>query len=130
MKVPDLQARIQELKERRETALRKQGRALASGGNTKKKAKPVGYKMQNTFEKSVQGVPGGSFSRGAAIPHLKMVQAKHTGTRVMGKEDAARRLGLMRSMRNANTTQGGYYTQVLQDQTGDVISNRQGRDVR
>jgi hypothetical protein len=104
-------------------------RSLGSGGNTKKKAKPVGYKMQNTFEKSVRGMPGGSFSRGTAIPIMKMIEAKTTGCRV-AFEDQEKRLGPMRSMRNANTTQGGYGTQILKDQTGDVISNAQGRDVR
>jgi len=84
----------------------------------KKKSKPLGYKMQNTFERSLKGVPGGR--GGASI--IKMVAAKGTGTKTVDKAP-----GTMKSMRNANTTQGSYNTTVLQDQTGDVVSNAQGR---
>jgi hypothetical protein len=115
----ELQLKVREIQLR---VLRQRQHSLGSGGNTKKKAKPVGYKMQNTFEKSLKGVPGGSMSRGVASSLLKQMQAPNTGTKVVAAAP-----GLMKSMRNANTTQGHYNTTVLQDQTGDVISNAQGQ---
>lgn len=115
----DLQLKVREIQLR---VLRQRQHSLGSGGNTKKKAKPVGYKMQNTFEKSLKGVPGGSMSRGVASSLLKQIEAPNTGTRVRDSS-----IGLMKSMRNANTTQGNYTTTILRDQTGDVISNAQGR---
>lgn len=106
--------------------LRQRQQQLGTGGNTKKKAKPVGYKLQNTFEKNLKGVPGGSMSRGVTSSLLKQMEARTTGTRV-ASEEQLKVLGPMRSMRNANTTTGNYVTTVLRDQTGDVISNAQGR---
>ncbi len=89
---------------------------------SKRKSKPKPYKMQNTFEKSLRSVPGGVYSRNRTIGLAKMVEAKTTGTRVVDKAP-----GTMRSCRNANTTSGSYVSTVLRDQTGDVISNAQGR---
>jgi len=103
--------------------LRQRERQLRRGNDyvpTKKSAKPVGYKMQNTFEENLRGVPGGS--RVQAVSLLKQMQAATTGTKVVEKAP-----GLMRSMRNANTTQGSYIRTELRDQTGDLISNPQGR---
>lgn len=69
----------------------------------KKKSKPVGYKMQNTFEKNLRGVPGGNLSRGITAATIKMIAAPTTGTRIR-KEG----IGMLASARNANTTQGSY----------------------
>ena len=55
-KVRELQLRI----------LRGKQQLLAKGNAEvpcKKKSKPLGYKLQNTFEKNLKGVPGGSMSR-------------------------------------------------------------------
>jgi hypothetical protein len=91
---------------------------------TKKKSKPVSYKLQNTFEKNLAGVPGGSMARSVQGSLMKQISAKGTGCRVVSEAP-----GTMRSMRNANTTQGSYNRTELRDQTGDVISNAQGRRI-
>jgi hypothetical protein len=83
----------------------------------KKKSKPLGYKMQNTFKRSVEGCPGGTSL-------VRQMDAKGTGCRTTANPP-----GQMKSMRNANTTQGSYVRTELRDQTGDVISNRQGRRI-
>jgi len=105
-------------------ALRKRVQAQRSNAvtNTKKKAKPVGYKMQNTFEKSLQGVPGGSMSKGVGPAIVKMIAAPHTGTRVRQEG-----IGVLRSARNANTTQGSYVRSTVHDEQGNVVSDAQGR---
>lgn len=80
----------------------------------KKKSKPLGYKMQNTFERSVQGVPGGKSL-------IRQMDAKGTGCKVRKEE-----IGPLRSARNANTTSGNYVTTIVRE--GDkVVSDRQGR---
>lgn len=92
----------------------------------KKDSKPLCYKMQNTFERNLQGVPGTSMSRSVNASLIRQMEAKGTGTKV-ASEEQLRRLGAMRSMRNANTTAGNYIQTVLRDQTGDVISYVDGR---
>src|SRR5690349_23598292 len=66
---------------------------------SKKKSKPLPYKMQNTFKKNLQGVPSGGI--------IGMTEAKGTGTKVADSEQL-KRLGVMRSAWNSNTTQGNY----------------------
>jgi hypothetical protein len=83
----------------------------------KKKSKPVSYKMQNTFEKNLRGIPGGRSL-------VKQADAPRTGTKVR-KEG----IGLLRSSRNANTTQGNYTRSVVTDEQGNVVSDAQGRKV-
>src|SRR5689334_16415808 len=61
---------------------------------SKKSAKRQG-RMQNTFEKAVRGVPGGSW--------FNQAHAEETGTKT--RKEA---IGLLKSARNANTTQGSY----------------------
>jgi hypothetical protein len=117
-----LELKVQELQLR---ALRSRQTMLAKGNAevpAKKKSKPVGYKMQNTFEKSLKGVPGGSFSRGAESVIINMIAAKGTGTQVR-KEG----IGVLRSARNANTTQGNYTRSVVKDETDQIVSDAQGR---
>jgi hypothetical protein len=86
----------------------------------KKKSKPLGYKMQNTFANNLAGLPGGT--RIQAISERKMVDAPNTGCKVR-KEG----IGVLRSARNANTTQGSYFRSVVKDETGAVVSDAQGR---
>jgi len=94
---------------------------------TKKDCK-TGYKLQNTFDRNLRGVPGGRMdstgSRAGAT--VKMISAKGTGTKTVPNEKVP---GLTKSARNSNTTQGSYVTTILRDQTTDVISNAQGRRV-
>ena len=92
----------------------------------KKKSKPLGYKMQNTFEKNLRSVPGGSRSR--AVSELRMIEATGTGCKVASQEQA-KKLGPMRSMRNANTTQGSYVTTIVEDESFRLVSDAQGRRV-
>lgn len=87
-------------------------------------SKPVGYKMQNTFEENLKGVPGSSMYRNAHVSLVQQIQAKTTGTRVVKPEDVP---GWMKSMRNCNTTQGSYNQTILTDQLGDTVSDAQGR---
>lgn len=92
--------------------LRKKQGGLKSTGAVpyKKKSKPVGYKMQNTFEKNLRGVPGGSRSRTGSM--IRMIDAPNTGTK-LGPE-----IGMLRSAHNANTTQGSYVrTRVVDERT-------------
>jgi hypothetical protein len=84
----------------------------------KKKSKPVGYKMQNTFEKNLRGLPGGGFG-GTAV--IRMAEAKGTGTKVR-KEG----IGVRASARNANTTQGSYIRTEVRE-NGRLVSDAQGR---
>jgi hypothetical protein len=114
----DLQKKIQELQLRRlrsTDALLRKGNAEVPN---KKKSKPVGYKMQNTFEKNLRSVPGGRGLAGV----IKMIAAPGTGTQVR-KES----IGMLRSARNCNTTQGGYGRSVVVDESGRVVSDKQGR---
>jgi hypothetical protein len=89
----------------------------------KKKSKPVGYKMQDTFAKNLQGLPGGTrLGSGSAIAIRKMVDAPTTGA-VVRKES----IGVLRSARNCNTTSGNYTRSIVTDETGEVVSDAQGR---
>lgn len=74
--------------------------ALRQRPVTKKDCK-LGYKQQNTFERNLKGVPGGSQHQGASI--VKMIAAKHTGTKT--RPDT---IGFLASAKNCNTTQGSY----------------------
>ena len=85
-------------------------------GPTKKKAKGSSQPLQNTFTRNLQGVPGGGL--------VGMIAAKKTGTKVRSES-----IGLLRSARNANTTQGNYITTVTEDESGRVVSDPQGRRV-
>lgn len=97
----------------------KQRQGAPSSVPAKKKSKPVSYKMQNTFERNLRGVPGaGRFPEGSII---KMIAAETTGT-VIRKEP----IGLLRSGRNANTTQGSYITTIVTSESR-VESDSQGR---
>lgn len=111
-----LENKIRELQLR---ALRSRQGELKRTGSvpSKKKSKPVGYKLQNTFDRSLQGVPGGKGLAGI----INMVESPRTGTRVRKEE-----IGLLRSARNANTTQGNYVTTVVREGTR-VVSDPQGR---
>lgn len=125
------------VKKQRETALQREIARLSKlvrrgpGGSIKDRlvprkadSKPVGYKMQNTFEENLKGVPGTSMSRGVTFSLVQQIQAKTTGTRVVKPEDVP---GWMKSMRNCNTTQGSYNQTILTDQLGDTVSDVQGR---
>jgi hypothetical protein len=87
---------------------------------TKKRSKPLGYKMQNTFQNNLKGVPGGS--RIQAISIRKMVDAERTGCVVSEKT-----IGVMKSARNANTTTGSYNTSTVEDESYRLMSDAQGR---
>lgn len=105
--------KIKELQLRR---LASQGRMLSKGNGevpSKKKSKPLPYKMQNTFEKSLRGVPGGHWLDQATNPK--------TGCKV-GPE-----IGLLRSARNANTTQGSYVTTRIVGETDNQGRKAFGR---
>jgi len=118
-----LKDKIQELKLRQLRA--RQGQLRGTGEvPCKKKSKPVGYKLQNTFEKNLKGVPGGSMSRGVTASIVKMIAAPGTGTKV--RKDS---IGALRSARNANTTQGSYIRTVVTNGNGRVESDSQGRKV-
>jgi hypothetical protein len=117
----------QKVRELQLRALRSRQSQLSRGNDYvpgKKKSKPLGYKLQNTFEKNLRGVPGGSMARGVTASIIKMVAAPSTGTQVR-KEG----IGVMRSARNANTTQGGYNRSIVRDEDGNVSSDAQGRKV-
>lgn len=60
----------------------------------------IGRPLTNGFERNLRGVPGGGL--------VGMVNAATTGTRVR-KEP----IGLLRSARNSNTTQGNYVTVIV-----------------
>lgn len=83
---------------------------------TKKQSKPKPYKMQNTFKSNLRGVPGGSWFAQAQNPK--------TGTKVRKDE-----IGVLRSARNCNTTQGSYIRTVVRDEDGNISSDAQGRKV-
>jgi hypothetical protein len=119
----DKQKLDQKVREIQLKVLAQKQRTLKRGNDyvpNKKKSKPLGYKMQNTFAKNLQGVPGGT--RIAAISDMKMIEARGTGT-IVRKEG----IGVLRSARNANTTQGSYFTSIVTDESGRVVSDRQGR---
>jgi len=115
MKRSALEQKIQELQ------LKAKGLMLAKGNAevpSKKHSKPVGYKLQNTFESNLRGVPGGKGGGGV----INMIAARTTGTR-LGPS-----IGVLRSARNANTTQGSYITTIVHEET-NVVSDAQGRKV-
>jgi hypothetical protein len=58
------------------------------------------YKMQDTFKKSLRGVPGGHW--------LNQASAPTTGCKTGPS------IGLLASARNANTTQGSYNETVVE----------------
>lgn len=123
MSKKELQDKVREIQLR---VLRQREATLKRGNDyvpTKKKSKPLGYKMQNTFERNLRGVPGGSMSRGVGVAIMKMAQAPTTGTKT-GKE-----IGILRSARNANTTQGSHNRSVVTDESGHVVCDAQGRRV-
>ena len=120
-KQDEVHKRIRELQLKR---LQQQSAMLRRGNDyvpKKKDAKPLGYKLQNTFEKNLRGVPGSS--RGVAASAIIEIEAARTGTRTRKEE-----IGLLRSARNANTTQGNYVTSVVTEGTV-VVSDAQGRKV-
>jgi thioredoxin reductase len=115
-----LEDKVREIQLRR---LRQMDSLVRKGNHevpNKKKSKPLGYKMQNTFAKNLQGLPGGT--RIQAISERMMVDAANTGCKVR-KEG----IGVLRSARNANTTQGSQNRSIVTDETGRVVSDRQGR---
>lgn len=116
-----LKDKIRELQLRR---LRQSDSQIRRGNDyvpAKKKAKPLGYKMQNTFDQNLRGVPGGALNHTASA--IKMIAAPGTGTRTRREE-----IGLLRSARNANTTSGSYISTVVRE--GDEqVSDAQGRKV-
>jgi hypothetical protein len=109
---PDLKDKIRELQLKR---LAQAQRGLRSTGSApSKRAIKVHQKQQNTFEKNLRGVPGGGW--------FAMAHATKTGTRT-GPE-----IGLLRSARNANTTQGSYVQTIVREGSR-VVSDSQGRKV-
>lgn len=116
MRQDALKDKIKELQLRR----LRQSDAVVRKGNAevpaKKKSKPLPYKMQNTFENNLKGVPGGFW--------FKQAQAERTGTRTRKDE-----IGLLRSARNANTTQGSYIRTTVVDESGRNMADAQGRKV-
>lgn len=112
----DLKDKIRELQLRRLYGVQVRQRTTGEVP-AKKKSKPVGYKMQNTFDANLRGVPGGS--RWRVGSEIRMVSADRTGCKVR-KEP----IGVLRSARNANTTQGSYITTVIPGET-----DMQGRKV-
>ena len=63
-------------------------------------------KMQNTFDRSMAGAPGGHW--------FKQAHAATTGCRTR-----AEGIGVLRSARNANTTQGSYITTTVNGEATD-----------
>lgn len=108
-----LEAKVLELRAK----MQRQRQAELRRGNDyvprKKDSKPVSYKMQNTFERSLRGVPAGGV--------VGMIAAPRTGCKVR-KEP----IGLLRSARNCNTTSGSYVTTVVSEDDR-VVSDPQGR---
>jgi len=111
------QRRLEQLMKRWRRADSTQRRQSVDQIPAKKKSKPLPYKMQNTFEKSVQGMPGGKSI-------VKQIAAPKTGCRVR-KDD----IGLLKSARNANTTSGSYNRTIVKDETGWPVCDMQGRKV-
>lgn len=74
------------------------GTPVPAKGRTKKK-----IKQQNTFQRNLQGVPGGSRGgfRLTYVVLQKMVEAEDTGTRLASDGEIVR---LVRSASNAHTT--------------------------
>jgi hypothetical protein len=87
-------AKLEELARRWARARRTQVRQSTDQVPSKKSTKKHG-KMQNTFDRSMRGCPGGGIA--------KMAWAAETGCRTTNKV-----LSAAESMRNANTTQGSY----------------------
>ena len=110
-----LQKKIQELQLRRLASRQTELRRGNDYVPRKVDSKPLPYKMQNTFDKNLSGLPGG----GRVGSEIRMVSAARTGCKVR-KEG----IGLLRSARNSNTTQGSYITTVIPGET-----DAQGRKV-
>lgn len=119
-----LKAKIRELQLRRLRQAAEWDRAIRKTGEVpaKKKSKPVGYKMQNTFDANLRGLPGGSHVR--VVSELRQGAADRTGCIV--REEG---IGVLHSARNANTTSGSYIRSVVLEADGRVVSDAQGRKV-
>jgi hypothetical protein len=118
----ELKDKIQELKLRR---LRSSQATLRRGNDVVPSKKSVKYSGRVTvpqLEQNLRGVPGNSRNKYTSM--VQEINAKHTGTVV--RKDA---IGVLRSARNANTTQGSYIKTVVQDEDGNVSSDSQGRKV-
>jgi hypothetical protein len=116
-----LKAKIRELQLRRlrssEGVVRRGNDYVPSKRSTKKSGK-----MQNTFDKNLRGVPGGSRAR--VVSELRQGAADRTGCIV--REEG---IGVLHSARNANTTSGSYIRSVVLEADGRVVSDAQGRKV-
>jgi hypothetical protein len=99
-------------------------RAKVAQGNrglvpSKGQIKYSGRATVSTFEQSLRGVPGTSRNKYTSM--VQEIAAPHTGTRTR-KEG----IGVLRSARNANTTQGSYIRTEVRE-NGQLVSDAQGR---
>lgn len=116
---PKFTTKEEELVKRFQRAKKAQsGRGLVP---SKGQIKYNGRATVSTFEQSLRGVPGTSRNKYTSM--VQEIAAPHTGTKVR-KEG----IGVLRSARNANTTQGSYIrTEVTEN--GQLVSDAQGRKV-
>jgi hypothetical protein len=89
------EAKVLELQLRRLRGVQMANKTVPPKKGTKKSVR-----MQNTFEKNLRGVPGGHW--------LRMAHTAETGCRTRPEN-----IGVLRSARNANTTQGSYIETVV-----------------
>jgi hypothetical protein len=80
-------------------------RTLSTSFAPPKKQTKLPAKLQNTFLKNLQGVPGGGYQVGSYRWYQRMVEAVETGCRVA---TAQQEQNLERSAQNCNTTRENY----------------------
>jgi hypothetical protein len=118
----ELQAKVREIQMR---VLAQRQRQLSRGSDyvpSKSRVKYSGKATKGTADRNLVGVPGNSRNKYTSM--VQEIAARGTGTKVR-KEP----IGVLRSARNANTTQGRYETNIVVDETGRVVSDSQGRRV-
>jgi hypothetical protein len=119
-KKQDLKDKIRELQLRR---LRQQQGVLKRGNDvvpSKKSVKYSGKVTVSTADQNLRGVPGNSRNKYTSM--VQEIAAAHTGTKTR-KEG----IGVLRSARNANTTQGAYVTSIVVDESDRWVGDAQGR---
>jgi hypothetical protein len=118
----ELQAKVHELQlkvlARRQAQLKRGNDYVPS----KKSGKYSGKVTTSTADQNLRGVPGNSRNKYTSM--VQEIAAVGTGTKTR-KES----IGVLRSARNANTTQGSYLTTTVKDESGRVVSDAQGRKV-
>jgi hypothetical protein len=121
-KKPSLKDKVLELQLRR---LRQQQGILKKGNDyvpSKSRIKYSGKVTVGTADQNLRGVPGNSRNKYTSM--VQEIAAAGTGTRTR-KEG----IGVLRSARNANTTQGNYNPTIVREAGGRVVSDAQGRKV-